>query len=416
MPRPIVALALPADEARIVSDELAGAGFEPVTIAEASDLEALLGDGRRVDVAILDAETDLDASCELYSLLHADGRSVPALIVVDDRSLEKLLESGSVEDEYAARPYAPESIRWRVEAMCIRSATVIDDESGRAVLAADLGFEDLGLGRGFADLATVLVVFNPKGGVGKTTIAANLAAAIQARGDRRVLLVDADTVTGHILSSLGIDRAPTLADAWTDELDGGGSLPIAQIAAAHPSGLRVLALTNSPLHVEVLEPERVAGAIEGARRAFDVIVVDLHPSYSALNRAIFGVADRILMPVTPDVPALRAAIQLRDIAVDLGIRDRVAMIVNRANSGVTVEDVERTTGMTALALIRSGGLLFVHAANEGRTVVERYPKEKVTADFNALAERLLDPVKALEPASLGAKSGFRLFGRAPARA
>jgi MinD-like ATPase involved in chromosome partitioning or flagellar assembly len=410
MPRPIVAVALPPDEGPIVSDELAAAGFEPVTIVARADLEALLADGRRVDVAILDTESDLDASLELYSVLHADERSVPALLIVDARSFERHLETAAADDEYLSRPYSAESIRWRVEAMCIRSATV-DDGSGAAVLSSDLD-----LGRGYADMATILVVFNPKGGVGKTTIATNLSAAIQARGDRRVLLVDADTVTGHIPTSLGMEGVPTLADAWTDELDGGQSLPLAQIAAAHPSGLRVLALTNSPLHVDVLETERVAAAIETARRSFDVIVVDLHPSYSALNRAIFGVADRILMPVTPDVPALRAAIQLRDVAVDLGIRDRVAMIVNRANSGVTVEDVERTTGMPALALIRSGGLLFVHAANEGRTVVERYPKEKVTADFNTLADRLIDPNRAVDPRSLGQRGAFRIFGRAVVRA
>jgi pilus assembly protein CpaE len=411
MPRPIVAVALPPDETAAVSGELAAAGFEPAPILDPTDLSALLADGRRVEVAILDPDTDLDSSCELYSLLHLEGRSIPALLMVDDRSMERMIETGAAEDEYMSRPYAAESIRWRIEAMCIRSATV-DDGSGAAVLSGDLGN-----GRGFADVATVLVVFNPKGGVGKTTIATNLAAAIQAGGERRVLLVDADTVTGHILSSLGIEGMPTLADAWTDEAEGGPSLPIAQIAAPHPSGLRVLALTTSPLHVEVLDPQRVAAAIDGARRSFDVIVIDLHPSYSALNRAIFGVADRLLMPVTPDVPALRAAIQFRDVAVDLGIRDRIAMIVNRANSGVTVEDVERTTGLSAVALIRSGGLLFVSAANEGRTVVERYPKEKVTADFDALADRLLDPQKGTEaPAIMGPKSGFRLFGRAPIRA
>ena len=59
------------------------------------------------------------------------------------------------------------------------------------------------------------------------------------------------------------------------------------------------------------------------------------------------------------------------------------MVINRANSGVTVEDMERTVGMPALALIRSGGLLFVRAANEGRTVIEMFPKEKITADFDA---------------------------------
>ncbi|MET0662548.1 MAG: hypothetical protein ABWZ42_05395, partial [Ilumatobacteraceae bacterium] len=147
---------------------------------------------------------------------------------------------------------------------------------------------------------------------------------------------------------------------------------------------------------------------------FDYVVVDLHPSYSALNRAIFDRSDKILVPVTPDVPALRAAVQMRDISSELRIRDRLAMIVNRANSGVSVADMERTVGMPAMAQIRSGGLLFVHAANAGRTVIEMYPREKITEDFDALADRVLGVPLAASALKAG---GFRLFSRskAPAR-
>jgi Flp pilus assembly CpaE family ATPase len=78
---------------------------------------------------------------------------------------------------------------------------------------------------------------------------------------------------------------------------------------------------------------------------------------------------------------------------------------------VTVADMERTVGMPALALIRSGGLLFVRAANEGRTVIDMFPKEKITADFDLLADRVLG-VRATAPA---VKTGFRL-GAARAKA
>ncbi len=97
------------------------------------------------------------------------------------------------------------------------------------------------------------------------------------------------------------------------------------------------------------------------------------------------------------MPAIRAAVQLRDVARGLGCRERLAMVVNRANSGVTVADMERTVGMPALALIRSGGLLFVRAANEGRTVIEMFPREKITADFDVLADRVLGTPKPLPP-------------------
>jgi len=92
------------------------------------------------------------------------------------------------------------------------------------------------------------------------------------------------------------------------------------------------------------------------------------------------------------------------------------MVINRASSGVSVTDMERTVGMPALALIRSGGLLFVRAANEGRTVIERFPKEKISEDFEALANRVMAPNA---PASAAATAPMRgLFGRAkePVRA
>ena len=57
--------------------------------------------------------------------------------------------------------------------------------------------------------------------------------------------------------------------------------------------------------------------------------------------------------MTPDVPAIRAAVQLTDYAAELGVRDRLALVINRANSGVTVADLERTVGMPSIALIRS---------------------------------------------------------------
>jgi MinD-like ATPase involved in chromosome partitioning or flagellar assembly len=407
--RPTIVIALPTNEAVAVGAELHAAGFDVVPVEHPDELKAAMSTKKNIGLAVLDGEVDIEEALEYEATLGGDERTVPMLTVVSPRAFERLAgqAGGHTGDEYFTRPYSADSIRWRVEAMCIRRETV-DDGSGPVLQGGESERNAWG-GR-----ATTIAVFNPKGGVGKTTVATSLASALQSRKNKSVLLIDADTVTGHVTTSLAIDSVRSVADSWRDEAEGGPSESLLDIASPHDSGMRVVALTDSPLHTDVLDPTRVAAAIEDARSRVDFIIIDLHPSYSTLNQAIFEIADRILVPVTPDVPAVRAAVQLRDVAIDLGCRERLAMVVNRANSGLGVADMERTVGMPALALIRSGGLLFVRAANEGRTVIEMFPKEKITADFDELADRILGTPKVVPPA----KVGFRLPTRTkePARA
>jgi pilus assembly protein CpaE len=407
--RPTIVIALPTSESIAVCAELDAAGFEILPVEHPDELKAAMEGRAEPGLAILDGEIDIEVALEYEATLGGEERTVPMLTVVSPRAFERLAgqAGGHTGDEYFTRPYSADSIRWRVEAMCIRRETV-DDGSGPILQGGEIERNAWG-GR-----ATTIAVFNPKGGVGKTTVATNLASVLQSRKDKSVLLIDADTVTGHVTTSLAIDSVRTVADSWRDEAEGGPSESMHDISSPHDSGMRVVALTDSPLHTDVLDPPRVAAAIEQARNQFDIIIVDLHPSYSTLNQAIFEVSDKILVPVTPDVPAVRAAVQLRDVAVNLGCRERLAMVINRANSGLSVEDMERTVGMPGLALIRSGGLLFVRAANEGRTVIEMFPKEKITADFDLLADKILG-IPKLSPAP---KVGFRLPTRSkePARA
>lgn len=404
MGRPAIAIALPRDERDAVAAALREADLEVVAIHAPEDLEIQLAAGRDIALAILDGEFGLDTTLECYALLHEAGRDVPAVMVLSPRALERVTTSGAgAHDEYFTRPYSPESLRWRVEAMLIRRLAV-DDGSGAVIQTGPLGLDQ------WSRNGTMVTVFNPKGGVGKTTVAVNLAAALTAMG-RRVLLVDADTVTGHIASSLGLEHVPTLVDEVIDARDAGHEPPgtIDELISPHPSGLGVLVLASGPLKTSLLDPVQVATAIATARRSFDVVVVDLHPDYDALNRAIFDETDRILVPVTPDVPALRAAAQLRDVAVEMGFAEKLAVVVNRANSGVSVADMERALGMPSLALVRSAGLQLVKAANEGRTVIDLFPTEKISEDFRVLAERVVGAPRAPAPAPRFSLAG--LFGR-----
>ena len=406
MPRSAVAIALPQAELVAVSAQLAEAGYEAIAVNTAEELETLLNSRRDIGVAILDGENDFDRTIEMYSLLHEEDRNIPALMVVAARALDRMGLAGRarISDEYFTRPYSAESLRWRVEAMLIRAEVPTDDSTGGLIEVTPEPSVESGESR----LGQIIIVFNPKGGVGKTTIAVNVASMLQIRKGQRVLLVDCDTVTGHVASSLGMDNVRTVADAWTEDMSTGVAESFVEIASPHTSGVSVLVMAESPLHTEILEPRRVAEAITAARRVYDWVIVDMHPDYGPLNQVIFERADRIIVPVTPDVPAIRAAVQFREVAVELDIRERLAMVVNRANSGVSVADMERTVGMPALAEVRSAGMLFVRAANEGRSAVERFPKEKVIEDIEELCDRL---IATAEPSAAKTGSGFMgIFG------
>jgi pilus assembly protein CpaE len=401
--RPAIVIALPANESIPVSVELTEAGFEVIEVQTPDALITALATRRDVAITVLDGGAEDDVAAAYWAALQNAGRPIPALTIVSTDAFQRL--AGMADDgsgnEFFTRPYSADSIRWRVEAMVIRRDTV-DDGSGPVLRAGPVGHDS------WNRRATMIAVFNPKGGVGKTTVATNLAASLQEHKGRSVLIIDADTVTGHITTSFAIEGVRSVADSWRDEAEGGPYESLTQLAAHHQSGLRIAVLTDSPLHNNVLDPARVVSEIAAARGSFDIIITDLHPSYSTLNQAIFNDADRILVPVTPDVPAIRAAVQFRDVSNVLGCRDRLSMVINRANSGVSVADMERTVGMPAFAQIRSGGLLFVRAANEGRTVTEMFPREKITSDFDLLADKILG-VSTPQPV---ARTSFRLPSRA----
>jgi MinD-like ATPase involved in chromosome partitioning or flagellar assembly len=388
VPRSAVAIALPPVELAAVSAQLVEAGYDPIAVNTADELEVVLARRNDIGVAILDGENDFDRTLEMYALLHDEDRNIPALMVVAARALDRmsLASRARVNDEYFTRPYSAEALRWRVEAMLIRAEVPVDDTNS-AIIETPAPPE--AATDGDTERGQIVIVFNPKGGVGKTTIAVNVAAMLSIRKAQRVLLVDCDTVTGHVASSLGMENIRTVADAWTEDQATGVDEPFSEVAAPHLNGVSVLVMAESPLHTEILEPKRVAEAITEACRVYDYVIVDMHPDYGPLNQVIFERADKIVVPVTPDVPAIRAAVQFREVAVELDIRDRLAMVVNRANSGVSVSDMERTVGMPALAEVRSAGMLFVRAANEGRSAVERFPKEKVIEDVEILCDRLM---------------------------
>ncbi len=427
MPRAAVAFALPRADFVAARDDLFAAGYEPLHAETADDLERLLGNRDDVRVAILDGENDIDLVLEMYAILHEDGHNIPALILMPPMTLGRMSLGGRSDstDEYFSRPFTAESLRWRIDAMLIRSGDVPVQEPVVVdqIVAAHAMAAHAVAAHAMAPAAPIVealdesqrgrlvIVFNPKGGVGKTTVSINMAATLQRKKHFRVLLVDCDAVTGHVAPSLGLPELRTLAEAWLwDHQKGIAEEAIAQVAAPHSPGLDILVLSATPFHTEVLVPARVAAAIAAARAAYDFVILDLHPDFGPLNLAIFELADRIIVPVTPDVPCMLAAIQFRDVAAALELRDRLLLVINRADSGISPANVERAIGLPTLARIRSAGSLFYRASDSGISAVETAPGSKAVGDIDGLVDRLLTALSSGEHGGLGLQPRAGIVG------
>ena len=407
--RPTVAIQLADSERAEVDAELTEAGFDTIQLPMVASIAEAFSPHTPRLLAIVDVADDPAAAvARVQEARRGRPKALSVLYVTSESELDGLEAAGlDGDEEILLRPFSVDALRWRVEAMAIR-AQVPTSSSSDAVLSGG------NVEAAWAPAAPVFAVFNPKGGVGKTTIATNLAAVLQLRKHMNVLLLDADTVTGHVGLSLGLPAGRSAADSWADEEMGYGHETLLDLASVHSSGIRVAVLSTDPLRHPNLKPEKVADSISEARHGVDAVVVDLHPSYSEVNLAVFAIADRILVPVTPDLPAMRAAIQLKDVATEVGVRDRLALIINRANSGVTVADMEQTVGLQAVAHIRSAGLHFVWSANAGKTLIDKFPRHPVAQDFEHLAERLLNAHSGAKVPERGLQTGSlirNLFGR-----
>ena len=230
MPRSAVAIALPPAELAAVSAQLAEAGYDAIAVNTAEELEALLDLRRDIGVAILDGENDFDRTIEMYSLLHDEDRNIPALMVVAARALDRMGLAGRarVSDEYFTRPYSAESLRWRVEAMLIRAEVPTDDSTGGVIAHRERTCDG---DRATPAAARSSSCSTPRVASARRRSPSTSAAMLQLRKGQRVLLVDCDTVTGHVASSLGMENVRTVADAWTEDLTTGVAESFAEIAS-----------------------------------------------------------------------------------------------------------------------------------------------------------------------------------------
>ena len=402
MERPTILLAV-ADAADAYVDALQRAGFEPVIV----DF-AVMGSAPAVDMGVIDCDLPTEAVMAAYRHLHASKATATLLLVGENSELPDAV--GSPGDEVALKPLPPEALVYRLQALLIRTGRHLPTESGAWASDETLSSAPV------AGEGHVVSVFAPKGGVGKTTIAVNMAVALRLQTRSEVLVFDADVGVGNVTAVLDVPYRMGLADLadsppeeWTDAA-------FEQVVAIHAeSGVRVMTWGTDPGESERVTVDLLLAALRWARDHHSYVIVDNHPGYDDRTMAMLAVSNEIFLIVTPEVGALRNSAQFLELARELGLGNVVKVVVNRANHGIRVQDMASALGLPIAATVVSNGPKAVIASNEGRPMVTKFPKEKMSDDLHAVA-RLITQPGALSAGPVTAASARRWWTRLGARA
>ena len=234
----------------------------------------------------------------------------------------------------------------------------------------------------------VVAIFSPKGGVGRTTIAVNLAVAAAVDGGKKVILVDGSFQFGDVGVLLNLNpKNKSIADL-VPELDAGVVESMDTFVINHSSGIRVLLAPPSPEMAELITASGVKRVLDKLRAEHDLVIVDCASSMSEPTIAILDSADLILTVLSLEITSIKNMRLFLEVAEQLGYeKDKVRLVLNRADStlGIRVTDVEHSIGRKVDHTIVSDGRSVVYALNRGVPFYLSNKEAQVSQDILRLA-------------------------------
>jgi pilus assembly protein CpaE len=264
-----------------------------------------------------------------------------------------------------------------------------------------------------ANAGQVAAVFSPKGGVGRTTIAVNLAVAAAELG-QRVIVVDASFQFGDVgvLLNLSPDGKST-AELLTELESNPEPDIIDSYTLAHSSGVRALLAPPSPEMAELITPAGVKNAIELLRQRYDLIVVDCAAWFNDTTLAILDLADTVLLVLTLEITSIKNIRLFLEVADKLGYVGKTRLVLNRADTtlGIRVTDVEHSIGRKVDNTIVSDGRAVVYALNRGVPFFISNREAQVSQDILRLATAVAGDRESRGEDDKAAQKGKSLFAR-----
>jgi pilus assembly protein CpaE len=301
--------------------------------------------------------------------------AVPILCVANTDDVEErigFLEAGA--DDVIARPFDAREVEARVEALLLRFQR---SKHKAPVVSSD--------GLTISQARRVVAVFSPKGGVGTTTIATNIAVAAAQRRPDRVVLVDLDLQFGAVATHLNLAAKQTLTDIVRDEAVLREPELLRTFAMRHDSGLHVIAAPTTPQSSEFITADHVTQLIAALLEGYESVVIDAGSTLDERTLAIFEAAETILLGVYPEIPALKAMHGLLEYLTENGsVGMKATFVLNNmfARDILKPRDIESALGTPVGIDLPYDAFLYLKAVNEGVPIVMGAPR-------SAAAERLV---------------------------
>ncbi len=272
----------------------------------------------------------------------------------------------------------------------------------------------------------IIAVFSPKGGVGTSTIAANLAVALRQLTHKKVVLVDGNLIFGDLNVILNLISKKTIVELAqrVDDLDRD---LLNDVLATHTSQIKVLLAPPNPQTGELVTADHLRTILELIRREFDYVVVDTQSSFQDRALAVLDLADRIVTLMTLEMPCIKNIKLFLEVAELLEYsKEKIMLVLNKADNrmGFSVKDVQNNIQHEVMLQIANAPQEVTYSINEGVPLVISRRTHPTSRDIFTLAGRLCNVSKGVTdvpPPSDGrtpqkkAGQSRGLFGRLLAR-
>jgi pilus assembly protein CpaE len=352
---------------------LAKRGYRVEAVANGVEALKLIESKGAPDIVVTDVNMPLMNGLELVKRLREDRRTARTpIIVLSAAKQEQDILAGYAHgaDDYIGKPIDLAVLAAKIETILRQTRTVA------AVAAAP---RKLGIVIGFA---------HGKGGVGATTLAANVAAALAAEG-KSVVLLDLNLQFGNAAMFFDLRPRTTIVDYARGDISRVTDEDFAGYLTDHKSGVRVLASPPSPEEAELVSIAAVQQAIDLARSGRDVVVVDLPTKLDEVTLSALDVTDIVCVVTAPHLAALRSTSDTLAMLTRIGISDERILLALVRNTAKGIDEAA-----VAKFLKRKADIVVPYAdkadaaADLGVPYLYAEPNDKVSAALKQLAVRL----------------------------